>query len=134
MKSLRVVFVAALVASGISGGCAPGGYINQEDLESRNQGPRGCAKSCEELGMRMTAMVLVGSSVPGCVCQPLVQAGPVAAPVAIPAPAGAPGASLDPNVTEAGAAASTGGFVVIAAAAAARQQQEQMQRQQRAKH
>jgi len=103
-------------------GCAPG-YIKSSDLEAREQGPAACNKSCKELGMRMTALVLVGDQQPGCVCQPLITEG-------APAPAAA--------TTEQGAAASTTGFVVIAAAAAAqrqaeleRQQQLELERQER---
>ena len=131
-------------------GCQPG-YIKSKDLERQGQGPSACAKSCEDLGMRMTALVLVGDMLPGCVCQPLVKQGaiPAAAPApatpSTPAPAApstpesgaapstpAPASALTP---ESGAAASTTGFVVVAAAAAAAQQQQrQRQQQQQQKH
>ena len=72
--------------------------------------------------MRMTALVLVGNSIPGCVCQPLnVKSAPQ---LAEPPPASAPAANA-PAPVDGGAAASTTGYVVLAAAAAARQQQEQ---------
>jgi hypothetical protein len=109
----------AVVGLALMAGCTPG-YMKSTELERKGQGPSACAKSCEDLGMRMTAMVLVGNQLPGCVCQPLVKQGPIPTP--------APGSPSEP-----GAAASTTGFVVIAAAAAARQQQEQ-QRQQQQKH
>jgi hypothetical protein len=106
----------AVVGLALMAGCAPG-YMKSSELERKGQGPSACAKSCEDLGMRMTALVLVGDELPGCVCQPLIKQGP------IPAPAPA-------SPAESGAAASTTGFVVIAAAAAARQQQEQHRREQ----
>lgn len=88
--------------------------MKSSDLESRNQGPSACLQSCKDIGMRMTALVLVGNQQPGCVCQPLVTE-------AVPAPA--------TGTKEEGAAASTTGYVVIAAAAAA-QRQAELQRQQ----
>jgi hypothetical protein len=113
---LGYTLVVALVT-----GCTPG-YIKSNELESKGQGPSACSKACEDIGMRMTAMVLVGDTVPGCVCQPvtLAPAGSSPAPTP-PATDGAP---------QEGAAASSGGYVLIAAAAAARQQQEQQRRQQ----
>jgi len=88
------------------------------DLERKEQGPSHCAARCEELGMRMGALVLVGDDLPGCVCQPLiVQGSPQAAPPAA-------GASQE------GASAATTGYVVLAAAAAAQRQQQQRQQQQ----
>jgi hypothetical protein len=108
----------AAIGLALMAGCAPG-YIKSSDLERQGQGPSACAKSCEDLGMRMTALVLVGDMLPGCVCQPVVKQAP------IPPPAPAPAATPD-----SGAAASTTGFVVIAAAAAAQQQQRQRQLQQ----
>jgi hypothetical protein len=120
IKRLAVVGVALMA------GCAPG-YIKSSDLERQGQGPSACAKSCEDLGMRMTALVLVGDMLPGCVCQPVVKQGSV--PAAAPAPAPAA-----PSTPESGAAASTTGFVVVAAAAAAAQQQQRQRQQQQQKH
>jgi hypothetical protein len=126
------------------GGCVPG-YVKASELERRDQGPSACAKSCEELKMRMVAMVLVGDTLPGCVCQVLeVQsAGPEPAPApapavpgTVPAPANPPPGSAPAagsplsDAANQGAAASTAGFVVIAAAAAAQEQQRQQQQQQ----
>src|SRR4051812_47984717 len=82
------------------------GYIKSGDLETRGQGPSACAKSCQDLGMRMTAMVLVGDDVPGCVCQPLIVLAP--APAAAPA-APAPAAPTSEASPELGAAAASGG-------------------------
>jgi hypothetical protein len=101
-------------------GCAPG-YIKSSDLEARDQGPTACAKSCEDIGMRMTALVLVGNEQPGCVCQPVAKESPN--PLLQP-PAPPAGASQE------GAAASTTGYVVIAAADAARRQSERQRQQQ----
>ncbi len=118
---IRGLATVALLAQ-CGGACAPTGYLKADDLDNVGLGPAGCIKSCEDLGMRMAALVLVGRSMPGCVCQPLnVQTGtpqprPSAAPAATPAPIE-------------GAAASTTGYVVLAAAAAARQQEEQQRRQ-----
>lgn len=92
------------------------GYIKSNDLESNGQGPSACAKACEEIGMRMTAMVLVGDSVPGCVCQPVTPA-----PAGIGSPTPPPPAAV--SGAEQGAAASAGGYVIIAAQR--RQQQQQ---------
>lgn len=102
--------------------CTPG-YMKAADLERKEQGPSHCAARCEELGMRMGALVLVGDDLPGCVCQPLiVQGSPQATrPVVGPSPEGA--------------SAATTGYVVLAAAAAAqRQQQQQQQYQYHAPH
>src|SRR5262245_55839863 len=83
--------------------CAPG-YIKSADLESRNQGPTACAKSCEDIGMRMTALVLVGNEQPGCVCQPVVKESPQSPPAAAPAPA-VPPAPAAADAPQEGAAA-----------------------------
>jgi hypothetical protein len=101
-------------------GCAPG-YIKSADLEAREQGPTACARSCEDIGMRMTALVLVGNEQPGCVCQPVAKESPQPLVPPAVAPAGAP---------QEGAAASTTGYVVIAAADAARRQSERQRQQQ----
>jgi hypothetical protein len=109
----------------VATGCTPG-YMKSNELESKGQGPSACSKACEDIGMRMTAMVLVGDTVPGCVCQPVTTA-----------PAGSPPAPAPPATEaapEQGAAASSGGYVLIAAAAAARQQQEQQRQLQQQKH
>lgn len=136
---------AWLVMGSLLAGCAPG-YMKASELESREQGPTACAKSCEDLKMRMVAMVLVSNDLPGCVCQVLEQQrssapgaaligaepAPAAAPVPAVAPEGEPQSSrpASTDVVRDGAAASTAGFVVIAAAAAARQQQQRRQQQQ----
>lgn len=121
---IRWFAVLGLLCSQLVTGCTPG-YMKASQLEAQGQGPTACAKSCEDLGMRMTAMVLVGDSVPGCVCQPASLVAPAAPVPARPA--------SNTGATE-GAAASSGGFVVIAAAAAARQQQQQQQQQQHHTH
>jgi len=89
-----------------------------KDLDRLEQGPKDCAKRCEELGMKMAALVLVSNDLPGCVCEP------------VPAP-NAPNAPVDPGkaVSQEGASAAVAGEVVIAAAAAAQQQQRQQQQQ-----
>ncbi len=110
------------------GACGRTGFSDRDQLETYGQGPSACVKSCEQLGMRMAALVLVGGSESGCVCQPLTMqpAGPL--------PAAVPDQSQSVND---GAAASTTGYVVLAAAAAAaREQQDQQRRhaQQSTKH
>jgi hypothetical protein len=113
-------------------GCRPG-YIKASDLESKGQGPSACAKSCEELGMRMAALVLVGDTLPGCVCQPVTVQSPtpkVDAPAVPPAvPSAAPSTTPPPPPAAEGAAAATIGYVVIAAAIAAQQSQDAQKRQ-----
>lgn len=114
--------VGAILLS--AAGCTPG-YIKASKLESRGQGPAACAQSCEDLHMRMAALVLVGDQLPGCVCQPLpVQGAPLKTSDVRPAESS--------GSAEEGASASTTGYVVLAAAAAAREQQRQreLQRQQ----
>ena len=114
---LRMIKRLVVLGLALMAACTPG-YIKSSALERQGQGPSACAKSCEDLGMRMTALVLVGDMLPGCVCQPVVKQEPTPTP--------APSA---PSTPESGAAASTTGFVVVAAAAAAQQQQLQLQRQ-----
>jgi hypothetical protein len=118
-------------------GCRPG-YMKASDLESKGQGPSACAKSCEDLGMRMAALVLVGDTLPGCVCQPVTVQSPapkVDAPAppspasSAPAPANAAPPPPAADAPSEGAAAATTGYVVIAAAIAAQQTQQEQQRQ-----
>lgn len=68
--------------------CGPSGYETTEHLDQRGQGPTGCATRCEELGMQMTALVLVDAHTSGCVCQPVPTSGGVA-PVSATVAAGA---------------------------------------------
>ena len=51
------------------GACAPS-YMKPSELEQSNVGPKQCAARCDELGLRMGALVLVPGAQPGCVCQP----------------------------------------------------------------
>jgi hypothetical protein len=150
----RLSTLTVLLGLGSLVGCRPG-YLRASDLESSGQGPGACAKSCEDLGMRMGALVLVSNSLPGCVCQPIVAQTPAPAVAAPPAPAvaappapavaappGAPGpapapaavpsttptSALPTDATGAQAAAVTTGFVVLAAAAAVHQAEQEHQR------
>jgi hypothetical protein len=108
-------------------GCKPG-YMKASELEHRDQGPAACSKSCQDLGMRMVAMVLVSDMLPGCVCQVLEVQAPLSAPPAGATPGSVPPANGAPaGAAHEGAAASVTGYVVIAAAAAARQQQAQQE-------
>jgi hypothetical protein len=148
---LQACKLTALLLGPTLSACAPG-YMKASDLERRGQGPTACAESCEDLKMKMVAMVLVSDTLPGCVCQvlevqgaaPAVQAAPAAPPPAAPAPAPTPapapvpapatapvpGAAPPPagptsgDATKPGAAAVTTGYVVIAAAAAVQQQHQ----------
>ncbi|MGK3963024.1 hypothetical protein WMF38_02395 [Sorangium sp. So ce118] len=78
----------ALVLSGCNRG-----YQTAAELESAERGPTHCTRSCYDLGMRMSAFVLVDRGVAGCVCEPVqAPAGPYPAPPpagAAPPPAGA---------------------------------------------
>lgn len=71
----RALLVASLA---FASACGPHGYETSRELESRGQGPSGCAERCTELGMQMTALVLVGAEMSGCVCQPLETSGGIA--------------------------------------------------------
>ncbi|WP_437971848.1 hypothetical protein WMF04_22255 [Sorangium sp. So ce260] len=116
----RSAFVLAFmaVAALALGGCNRG-YQTAAELESAERGPTHCASSCHELGMRMSAFVLVDRAVAGCVCEP-VQAPaapypappPAGAPPVAPPPAGAPPAAPPQSRTSAAAAA---GYAVIEA-------------------
>jgi len=130
--------VLLLLGALSSAACQPG-YIKADKLESRGQGPSACAKSCESMNMRMTAMVLVGDDIPGCVCQALVteaatppaQAAPApalppatvappqppASPPAVSPPPAAP-VPAQPQSANDAAAAATSTYVLVAAAAA----------------
>jgi hypothetical protein len=124
MMNGRVWWVAmGLLVSGLAA-CQPG-YIKASELERKEQGPSHCAARCEELHMRMGALVLVGDELPGCVCQPVE---------ARPAPQAASAAEPASNVADEGASAATTSYAVVLAAAAAaqraRQQQQQQQQQQ----
>src|SRR6476469_4967827 len=103
-------------------GCA--GYQTADTLERTKLGPNHCAKACYDLGMRMTALVLIESSATGCVCEPLQNAAPpapgLAAPTGAPpppAPTGAPpppGAPQPPPPAQAPPHASRGAIGVAA--------------------
>jgi hypothetical protein len=148
---VRGVWLLGLMAcAGL--GCRPG-YLKASDLESSGQGPSACAKSCEDIGMRMAALVLVSNSVPGCVCQPVVTTSnaavttrspdvPVTPKIDAPAPAPteapatpkvdapAPASQSLVDAPSDAAAAATTGFIVLAAAAAQHAQQEHLRRAQ----
>ena len=104
----QLTTLALILNTSWMAGCTPG-YIDAKDLERREQGPTHCAGRCHELGLEMGAMVLVGDTLPGCVCVPR--------------------GTREKSASE-GASASTVGYVVIAAAAAARRQQQAQQQQQ----
>lgn len=70
----------------IGSGCHRG-YKTAEDLDSDDRGPQACAKSCSDLGMQMSAFVLVEHGTSGCVCAPTG-----------PAPAGPPAAAAAAHV------------------------------------
>ncbi len=65
---LRLTTVA-MMSLGVCG-CFRG-YKSASELESDDRGPSACADSCQELGMKMTAFVLVERETSGCVCSPL---------------------------------------------------------------
>lgn len=74
------------------------GYIRPEELERDDRGPRQCSATCQALGMRMGALVLIEDSTPACVCEPIRTTG---------------------SASTQGSAGAAGGHVVIAAAQAA---------------
>ncbi|WP_437663854.1 hypothetical protein [Sorangium sp. So ce1182] len=111
------------------------GYQTAAELESAERGPTHCARSCYDLGMRMSAFVLVDRGVAGCVCEPVqAPAGPYPAPPpagAPPPPAGAPpppppaaGMAPAPQPQSRASAGAAAGYAVIQAH---RQQQEEQQ-------
>uniref|UniRef100_UPI003F5AE6E6 hypothetical protein n=1 Tax=Sorangium sp. So ce388 TaxID=3133309 RepID=UPI003F5AE6E6 len=91
------------------------GYQTAAELETAERGPTHCARSCYDLGMRMSAFVLVDRGVAGCVCEP-VQAPAGAYPAAPPAGAAPPPAGAAPP--PAGAASPPAGAVPPPAGAA----------------
>ena len=106
MNILRsVVLTLSLVSIATTAGGCYRGYASASDLESSERGPADCHQSCEDLGMRMAAFVLVQNNVSGCVCEPTNVQGQRSGSI--------------------GAVA--GGHVVIEAA---REQQQQQQQQQ----
>jgi hypothetical protein len=135
-----VIATLCVLGALASSGCQRG-YQSARQLESAERGPSHCAKSCTNLGMRMSAFVLVESDVAGCVCEPL-QPYPPPPPGAPPPGAPAPGAPPPPSLgapppeaqpqsrnfrTSTGAAA---GYVVLAMRRAAQQQAQQRRQQQ----
>src|SRR5262245_42896444 len=88
------------------------GYKSADDLNSDKRGPDACVKSCQELGLQMSAFVLVEAGMSGCVCSPPAPPPPQyapgpPAPVPAPPPAapGTPGAPPPPAVSPGAAAA-----------------------------
>lgn len=124
VTNARVFMVAVAGLAASLAACTPG-YMKAGDLDRLNQGPNDCARSCYEIGMHMTALVLVSNQLPGCVCQPnLAPLVPNSAPLV---PNTAP-----PAVSENAAAAAVSGEVVVAAAAAAAHQRQAQQQVYRA--
>ena len=115
MTNARMWLVAlGIFASGLAA-CQPG-YIKASELERKEQGPSACAARCQELHMRMGALVLVGDQLPGCVCQPVEQKS---------------------GAADEGASAATTSYAVVLAAAAAAEnlrRQQQTQQQQSSVH
>jgi hypothetical protein len=64
----RIIIGAALAL--LLNGCAHDGYARADELQDNERGPRECAASCEQLGMYMSAFVLVDRGTSGCVCSP----------------------------------------------------------------
>ncbi len=94
MKPATSSLILSTLAVLALAGCAHG-YQSASELESAERGPSACANSCEDLKMRMSAFVLVGRDVSGCVCAPMTTAAAPAASSA-PAPAPAPAATTAP--------------------------------------
>ncbi|WP_437538576.1 hypothetical protein WME79_21710 [Sorangium sp. So ce726] len=124
----RSAFVLAFmaVAAFALGGCNRG-YQTAAELESAERGPTHCASSCYELGMRMSAFVLVDRGVAGCVCEPVqAPAGPYPAP---PSAGAAPPPVVAPPAAQPQSRASTGAAAGYAVIHAKRKQEEQEQAQ-----
>jgi len=64
----RIIIGLALAL--LVNGCAHDGYARADELQDNERGPRECAASCEQLGMHMSAFVLVDRGTSGCVCSP----------------------------------------------------------------
>jgi hypothetical protein len=85
MSGARVLGV--LVVGTMLAGCYRG-YKSAKELDSDDRGPKACAASCKDLGLQMSAFVLVEHQTSGCVCSPIEkQAAPLAGPVAAAAAA-----------------------------------------------
>jgi hypothetical protein len=79
--TLRVAkIVSAFVCFSLAG-CYRG-YKSAKELETDERGPKACAASCKELGLEMSAFVLVERQTSGCVCSPPEKKEKIAAPVA----------------------------------------------------
>jgi hypothetical protein len=143
--AIRAGFVGAVLLIPLFVGGCYRGYKSAEDLESEDRGPTACQKSCAQLGMHMSAFVLVEHTTSGCVCAPnqpppgypppmprRMPAGPApqGAPPSPPAaPAGTPPAATPPassqapaspppgpeSQSEQGSAATAAAYVVIQA-------------------
>lgn len=46
------------------------GYKDAKSLDSDDRGPTACAKACQQLGLQMSAFILVEHEASGCVCSP----------------------------------------------------------------
>ncbi|WP_437627598.1 hypothetical protein [Sorangium sp. So ce1151] len=111
------------------------GYQTAAELESAERGPTHCARSCYDLGMRMSAFVLVDRGVAGCVCEPVqAPAGPYPAPPPAgaappPPPAGAapPPVGMAPAPQQPQSRASSAAAAGYAVIQAQRNQQEEQQ-------
>lgn len=103
--SIKALFTLVLAGSALVG--CNRGYMTASDLESAERGPKACSASCDELGMRMSAFVLVDRAAAGCVCSPNDQV----------------------SRTEEDAAGVVGGHVVLEEQRRQREQQQQQQRQ-----
>jgi hypothetical protein len=59
------------------------GYKSAKELDTDERGPKACVKSCKELGLEMSAFVLVERQTSGCVCSPIEKkTAPLPAPAA----------------------------------------------------
>src|SRR5262245_42751711 len=70
------------------------GYKSAKELDSDERGPKACEQACKDLGLQMSAFVLVERQTSGCVCSPAANPAPASAsasaPQAPPSPAPAP--------------------------------------------
>jgi hypothetical protein len=84
----RARSVAVVVGLGLCLSSCYRGYKSAKDLDTDQRGPRACAAACRDLGLQMSAFVLVEHQTSGCVCappdkQPAHAAAPAAAAAAV---------------------------------------------------
>jgi len=83
---VRAVLALSAALCATVSGCYRG-YKSPKELDSDERGPKACATACKELGLQMSAFVLVERQTSGCVCSPADK------PAALPGPVAAAAAT-----------------------------------------